>query len=37
MTVRFTGVGAGSSTQRQQPRHEPEIGVRFTGPINWFT
>ena len=26
------GVGAGQAAQRQQPRHETEIGVRFAGP-----
>ena len=26
------GVGAGKGAQRQQPRHEAEIGVRFAGP-----
>ena len=27
-----TGIGAGQAAQRQQPRHEAEIGVCFTGP-----
>ncbi len=26
------GVGAGQAAQRQQPRHEAEIGVRFAAP-----
>ena len=27
----IAGVGAGQGAQRQQPRHEAEIGVRFAG------
>ena len=27
-----SGIGAGQGAERQQPRHEAEIGVRFAGP-----